>query len=94
MSTSKKSTNVCLLSSRSAKIMTLESGKPLRESVGEVGYGTSFIDYYAAEAIRTTSAGGGILVPSPFSSVDGSPRFVSCFPSCSMIYVLGQSSLI
>jgi len=57
-----------------AKIMTLESGKPLRESIGEVSYGTSFIDYYAAEAIRTNSAGGGYLVPSPFSSVDGSPR--------------------
>eukprot|EP00979_Chaetoceros_neogracilis_P003783 scaffold656_cov271-Chaetoceros_neogracile.AAC.93 len=36
---------------RSAKIMTLESGKPINESIGEVGYGTSFLDYYAAEAI-------------------------------------------
>jgi len=59
-----------------AKIMTLESGKPVRESIGEVGYGTSFIDYYAAEAIRSNSAGGGYMCPSPFSAVDGSPRFV------------------
>jgi len=94
MSTSNRSINFCLLSSRPAKIMTLESGKPLRESIGEVSYGTSFIDYYAAEAIRTNSAGGGYLVPSPFSSVDGSPRFVPCFPSCSVIFALGQSSLI
>lgn len=54
--------------------MTLESGKPLKESLAEVGYGTSFIDFYAAEAIRSNSAGGGHLYPSPFSSIDGSPR--------------------
>lgn len=35
-----------------AKIMTLESGKPLHESRGEVAYGTSFLDWFAAEAIR------------------------------------------
>ncbi|GFH59906.1 aldehyde dehydrogenase [Chaetoceros tenuissimus] len=57
-----------------AKIMTLESGKPLRESIGEVKYGTSFIDFYAGEAIRSTSTGGGTILPSPFASVDGSPR--------------------
>ena len=57
-----------------ATIMTLESGKPLAESKGEVAYGTSFLDFYAAEAIRPTSAGGGILMPTPFEHVDGSPR--------------------
>eukprot|EP00557_Chaetoceros_sp_GSL56_P010580 CAMPEP_0176485304 /NCGR_PEP_ID=MMETSP0200_2-20121128/4969_1 /TAXON_ID=947934 /ORGANISM="Chaetoceros sp., Strain GSL56" /LENGTH=530 /DNA_ID=CAMNT_0017881941 /DNA_START=129 /DNA_END=1721 /DNA_ORIENTATION=- len=57
-----------------ARIMTLESGKPLKESLAEVGYGTSFIDFYAGEAIRSTSAGGGHIYPSPFSSIDGSPR--------------------
>jgi len=57
-----------------AKIMTLESGKPLAESRGEVNYGTSFLDYYAAEAIRPNSAGGGFISPTPFANVDGSPR--------------------
>lgn len=65
--------DVCV---RLARIMTLESGKPLRESLAEVGYGTSFIDFYAAEAMRSNSAGGGYLYPSPFSSIDGSPRCV------------------
>jgi succinate-semialdehyde dehydrogenase/glutarate-semialdehyde dehydrogenase len=54
--------------------MTLESGKPLHESLGEVTYGTSFLDFYAAEAIRPSSAGGGFIVPSPFSHSDGAPR--------------------
>ncbi len=57
-----------------AKIMTLESGKPLAESRGEVNYGTSFLDYYAAEAIRPNSAGGGFISPSPFATPDGAPR--------------------
>lgn len=53
-----------------ASIMTLESGKPLAESIGEVTYGTSFLDYYAAEAVRFA----GSLLPSAFSHPDGSPR--------------------
>lgn len=57
-----------------ATIMTLESGKPLAESRGEVAYGTSFLDYYAAEAVRPTSAGGGFLTPSPFAAPGGAPR--------------------
>eukprot|EP00591_Stephanopyxis_turris_P016499 CAMPEP_0195539504 /NCGR_PEP_ID=MMETSP0794_2-20130614/50089_1 /TAXON_ID=515487 /ORGANISM="Stephanopyxis turris, Strain CCMP 815" /LENGTH=531 /DNA_ID=CAMNT_0040673539 /DNA_START=87 /DNA_END=1682 /DNA_ORIENTATION=- len=57
-----------------AQIMTLESGKPLNESIGEIAYGTSFLDYYAAEAMRSNSAGGGSITPTPFSAVDGSPR--------------------
>ena len=59
-----------------ATIMTLESGKPKAESLGEVNYATSFLDYYASEAIRPTGAGGGFMVPSNFvSSEDGtSPR--------------------
>lgn len=57
-----------------ATIMTLESGKPLAESKGEVSYGTSFLDYYAAEAIRPTSAGGGWMAPTPFENPNGSPR--------------------
>lgn len=57
-----------------AAIMTIESGKPMQESRGEVGYGLSFLDYYAAEALRPSSAGGGFLVPTPFSYETGAPR--------------------
>lgn len=35
-----------------AKIMTLENGKPFNESLGEVDYATSYIDWYAGEALR------------------------------------------
>ncbi|TLS38655.1 NAD-dependent succinate-semialdehyde dehydrogenase [Pseudalkalibacillus caeni] len=35
-----------------AKLMTLENGKPLKESLGEVDYATSYIDWYAEEAKR------------------------------------------
>ena len=35
-----------------AELMTLENGKPLKESLGEVDYATSYIDWYAEEAKR------------------------------------------
>ncbi|WP_280951852.1 NAD-dependent succinate-semialdehyde dehydrogenase [Alteribacter populi] len=35
-----------------AEVMTIENGKPLKESLGEVTYATSYIDWYAEEAIR------------------------------------------
>ncbi|KAL3937141.1 MAG: hypothetical protein SGBAC_007679 [Bacillariaceae sp.] len=57
-----------------ATIMTLESGKPLAESRGEVNYAASFLDYYAAEAIRPSGAGGGFMVPSPFATPSGGPK--------------------
>ena len=57
-----------------AKIMTLESGKPLAESKGEVAYGTSFLDYFAGEAIRPGCSGGGYMSPSPFTDGSGAPR--------------------
>ena len=57
-----------------ALIMTLESGKPLKESYGEVSYAKSFFDYYAAEAIRPTGAGGGFMIPCPFPAADGRPK--------------------
>merc|ERR1712238_44172 len=58
-----------------AKVMTLESGKPLMESFGEINYATSSIDLYSAEAIRPTSSGGGAIWPSPFVAADcRSPR--------------------
>ena len=57
-----------------ATLMTLESGKPLTESRGEVAYATSFLQYYAAEAVRPTGAGGGFLVPTPFADTAAKPR--------------------
>eukprot|EP00585_Thalassiosira_rotula_P010863 CAMPEP_0196138816 /NCGR_PEP_ID=MMETSP0910-20130528/6320_1 /TAXON_ID=49265 /ORGANISM="Thalassiosira rotula, Strain GSO102" /LENGTH=538 /DNA_ID=CAMNT_0041399471 /DNA_START=349 /DNA_END=1962 /DNA_ORIENTATION=+ len=58
-----------------ATIMTMESGKPLHESRGEVVYGTSFLDYFAGEAIRPNGAGGGYMSPSPFTTPGGgAPR--------------------
>lgn len=35
-----------------ARVMTMESGKPIKESLGEVDYATSYIDWYAEEAKR------------------------------------------
>ncbi|TPI35014.1 NAD-dependent succinate-semialdehyde dehydrogenase [Mesorhizobium sp. B3-2-1] len=35
-----------------ALLMTLEQGKPLKESLGEIGYAASFIEWYAEEAKR------------------------------------------
>lgn len=36
-----------------ARIMTLEQGKPLRESAGEIDYAASFISWFAEEATRS-----------------------------------------
>ena len=47
--------------------MTLEFGKPVAESHSEITYGISFLTYYAAEATRPTSAGGGVIIPTPFT---------------------------
>lgn len=44
-----------------AEIMTLESGKPNKESLGEIAYGNSFVEWYAEEAKRVY----GQVVPSP-----------------------------
>ena len=49
-------------------LMTMESGKPLTESRGELHYAASFLDYFAGEATRSTNAGGGFLIPTPFTS--------------------------
>ena len=57
-----------------AAIMTYESGKPLVESRGEVSYATSFLDYYATEAVRPSSAGGGFITPTTFVTPEGAPR--------------------
>jgi succinate-semialdehyde dehydrogenase/glutarate-semialdehyde dehydrogenase len=57
-----------------SKIMTLESGKPLAESHGELEYARSFVDFFAAEAVRCTGADGGFLVPTPFTDANNKPR--------------------
>jgi succinate-semialdehyde dehydrogenase/glutarate-semialdehyde dehydrogenase len=51
-----------------ARIMTAEQGKPLAEAKGEVGYGASFIEWFAEEARRVY----GETVP----STDPSKRFL------------------
>lgn len=47
-----------------AEIMTKESGKPMQESLGEVVYANSFVDWFSEEARRTY----GEIVPSPVKS--------------------------
>lgn len=42
------------------KLITLEQGKPLKEAIGEVSYGASFIEFYAEEAKRVY---GDIIPP-------------------------------
>src|SRR5450432_124222 len=46
-----------------ARTMSLEMGKPIRESRGEVKYAASFVEYYADAARRI----GGEMLPSPFA---------------------------
>lgn len=41
--------------------MTAESGKPINESLGEIAYGNSFVEWFAEEARRIY----GEIVPSP-----------------------------
>ena len=45
-----------------ALILTTEQGKPLSESVGEIGYAASFIQWFAEEAKRAY----GDVIPSPY----------------------------
>lgn len=47
-----------------AKILTLEMGKPLQESIGELNYGIGFLEWFAEEARRVY----GDIVPSPAKS--------------------------
>jgi len=44
-----------------ATLMTLEQGKPLAEARGEIGYGASFIEWFAEEGKRTY----GDVIPTP-----------------------------
>ncbi|XP_061552780.1 succinate-semialdehyde dehydrogenase, mitochondrial isoform X2 [Phycodurus eques] len=45
-----------------AKIVTFESGKPMKESMAEIAYSASFLDWFSEEARRVY----GDVVPSPF----------------------------
>lgn len=47
-----------------ARIMTLEQGKPLAESRGEIAYGASFVEWFAEEGKRVY----GDLIPAPVAS--------------------------
>ncbi|XP_046405316.1 succinate-semialdehyde dehydrogenase, mitochondrial [Ischnura elegans] len=47
-----------------AKIITAESGKPLKEAAGEVAYGNSFIEWFSEEARRIH----GEVIDSPIKS--------------------------
>ncbi|KAH7931169.1 succinic semialdehyde dehydrogenase [Leucogyrophana mollusca] len=47
------------------KIITLENGKTLTEGKGENAYSSSFIEWYAEEAVRTY----GEHIPSPFTNI-------------------------
>jgi succinate-semialdehyde dehydrogenase/glutarate-semialdehyde dehydrogenase len=51
-----------------ARIMTAEQGKPLAEAKGEVGYGASFIEWFAEEAKRIY----GETIP----TTDGNKRYL------------------
>ena len=51
-----------------ARIMTAEQGKPLAEAKGEVGYGASFIEWFAEEAKRVY----GETIP----ATDNNKRFI------------------
>ncbi|XP_076592795.1 succinate-semialdehyde dehydrogenase, mitochondrial isoform X3 [Chaetodon auriga] len=44
-----------------AKLITFESGKPMRESLGEIAYAASFLEWFSEEARRVY----GDIVPSP-----------------------------
>ncbi|EKM59869.1 uncharacterized protein PHACADRAFT_250643 [Phanerochaete carnosa HHB-10118-sp] len=45
-----------------SRLITLENGKPLKEAKGENDYSSSFLEWFAGEAVRTY----GDVIPSPF----------------------------
>nr|WP_255723060.1 NAD-dependent succinate-semialdehyde dehydrogenase [Thalassobius sp. Cn5-15] len=56
-----------------AQILTLENGKPLAESLAEIGYGNSYIKWYAEEAKRIEGAILPSLVPDAQAIVTREP---------------------
>ncbi|PMR66923.1 NAD-dependent succinate-semialdehyde dehydrogenase [Halomonas heilongjiangensis] len=47
-----------------ARLISREQGKPLAEARGEVAYGASYVDWFAAEAVRSY----GDIIPAPVGS--------------------------
>jgi succinate-semialdehyde dehydrogenase/glutarate-semialdehyde dehydrogenase len=54
---------ICEYKSELAELMTLECGKPLHESEGEVNYGASFVEWFSEEAKRAY----GDVIPAPIN---------------------------
>ena len=48
-----------------AQICTLENGKPMADSKGEITYSASFIEWFAEEAVRDT----GDVIPHPMPNI-------------------------
>ena len=48
-----------------AQICTRENGKPMADSIGEIKYSASFIEWFAGEAIRDT----GDVIPHPMKNI-------------------------
>jgi acyl-CoA reductase-like NAD-dependent aldehyde dehydrogenase len=46
-----------------ARIVTLENGKPVGEAAAEVDYAIAYIDWYAAEALRSDGSATGEIKP-------------------------------
>ena len=46
-----------------AQMMTIEQGKPINESRGEIGYGASFVEWFSEEAKRVY----GDTIPDPMT---------------------------
>jgi aspartate-semialdehyde dehydrogenase len=56
-----------------ALLMTLEQGKPLAESRGEIAYAADFIAYYAEEALRVNAEGVTSHLPGAQMSLSRAP---------------------
>ncbi|MCV0394293.1 MAG: NAD-dependent succinate-semialdehyde dehydrogenase [Rhizobiaceae bacterium] len=56
-----------------ALIMTLEQGKPLKESLGEIDYAASFVEWYGEEAKRLNAEGVTSHLPGAEMSVRREP---------------------
>ncbi|MCK9549573.1 NAD-dependent succinate-semialdehyde dehydrogenase, partial [Aquamicrobium sp.] len=60
-----------------ALLMTLEQGKPLKESRGEIDYAASFVEWYAEEAKRLNAEGVTSHLPGAEMSVRREPLGVA-----------------
>jgi len=60
-----------------ALLMTLEQGKPLQESLGEIAYAASFVEWYAEEAKRVNAEGVTSHLPNAETLVRREPLGVA-----------------